>query len=289
LLVIAMPLVIVLRGDVWLGSASFDDASRPRHPLIVVDGDVTVRTGLDYPLVVLVGNVDVDGPLHDDLIVVGGNVLLNQHAVVEGSLVTLVGEVYRSPEATIRGVVGANVREWSDRTAPTRKLGQVDLVRQVRLGLAAGFGLLLLCLVVSAILPWSVVITAATARRHPIRSGLGGLTAGVAVPLVLLPLTLSLVGLPLALVISAGALLVWLVGLTAAGLLVGRRLLRGGPGENGFLRVLIVGLTPILLCLAIPVLGPALVAAIGLLGAGARLVSFVEQGRAIDALEAISD
>src|SRR5262249_20206098 len=76
LLVIAMPMVIVLRGDVWLGSASFDEASRPRHPLIVVDGDVTVRTSLDYPLVVLVGNVDVDGPLHDDLIVVGGNVLL---------------------------------------------------------------------------------------------------------------------------------------------------------------------------------------------------------------------
>jgi hypothetical protein len=288
LLIVAMPLILVWRGEVWLGPATFDTANRPTHSLIVVGGDVTLRAGLDSPLVVFVGNVDVDAPLRDDLVVVDGNVLLDQHAMVEGSLVTVVGQVYRSPSAVIRGTIGANVREWSDRTPTGQALKQVDLLRQVRLGLATGFGLLLLCLVVAALLPWSILITAATARRHPIRSALAGATGGIIVPLLLLPLTLSLVGLPLAAILSVGAVLVWLVGLTAVGFLVGRWLLNERSAHVGFMRVLIVGLTPILLVLAVPVAGPLFVATVGFLGAGARVVSFVERERALDALDAIA-
>jgi hypothetical protein len=138
------------------------------------------------------------------------------------------------------------------------------------------------------LLPWSIVVTAATTRYMPLRSALAALTGVVVVPLLALPLVLSLIGLPLALLLGLGAAVVWLVGLTAAGLLVGRWILNEGSRTHGYLRVVLVGLAPILLALAVPVLGPLFVGAIGFWGAGARMVSFVEKGRAVDAMEAIA-
>ncbi|MGH2459917.1 MAG: hypothetical protein ACRDIY_13750 [Chloroflexota bacterium] len=287
LLALAMPAMILLRGDLWLGPAAFDAASRPGHALVVVDGDVTLHDGMGYPLVVILGDVHVAGSTRDSLVVVDGNVFLERRAVVDDTIVVLGGRVFRAPGAVIQGTIGATVREWNGSPSASHSLDRVDLVQQVRLGLAAGLGLLLVCLVVVAVLPWSVVVTAATARRYPIRSGLAGLTGLLAMPFVVLPLTLSLVGLPLAILLGFGAVLIWLVGLTAAGFLVGRRILGSRPEQTSFLRVLIVGLAPILLALAVPVLGPLLVGAAGIVGAGARIVSFVERERAVDALATV--
>jgi hypothetical protein len=287
LLVGAMPLIIVGRGDVWLGSISFDESRVMSHALVVVDGDVAIRAPIDYPMVVFVGNVTIDAPVHNDLVVVGGNVSLTSRAVVDGNLVALVGQVYRAPGATVSGTIGAAVRDWSART-DRPAIEQVDLVRQVRLGLAMGLGLLLICLVVAAMLPWSIVVSAATARKFPIRSSLAAATSAVALPLVLLPLVLSLVGLPIAVVLSGAAVVVWLVGLTAAGYLVGRRLLGETAERRGFFPIVILGLAPLLLTLVIPVLGPLFVGAVGFLGAGGRIVSFVERERTQAALDAMA-
>ena len=282
----AMPLVIVARGDVLLGPARFDDSHRLDHSAIILGGDVAIDTVVEYPIVVVGGNLTVLGTINNDVVVVGGNVFLGGSALVDGDLVTIVGRVYRASGASVRGTLGGTVHAWANEVPPP-PLEQVNLIGQVRLGLAMGFGLLLLCLVVSAALPWSIVVTAATARRFPVRSALAAATSVVALPLVLLPLVLSLVGLPIAIVISFGALAVWLVGLAAAGYLVGRRILRQRAEPRGFLLVLIVGLAPILLILAVPVVGPLAVGTIGFLGAGARIVSFVERERALQALEAI--
>ncbi len=287
LLVIAMPLIIVGRRDVWLGPALFDDEHPLTHPLIVVDGNVTIRSGLSNPLVVVAGNLTIDGGAGDDVVVIGGNVFLTDRTVVDGDVVAVMGQVFRAPGAIVRGLVGSTVRDPTDGARyPT--IEAVDLLSQVRLGLATGLGLLLLCLVVAAVLPWSVVVTAATARRYPVRSTLAALTAVVVIPLLLLPLVLSLVGLPVAIVLSFGALAVWLVGLNGAGYLVGRRILSQRSGHRGYLTVLIVGLAPILIVLAIPVVGPVIVGGIGLLGSGARIVSFVETDRATDAVDSIA-
>lgn len=284
LLALAMPFLILLRGDLWLGPADIDAANSPGHSLVVVGGDVSVQEGMDYPLVVILGDVRVAGPMANALVVLGGNVYLDRSAIVDDAIVVLDGQVFRAPGAMIQGTIGASVRDWTGQREVGRSLGDVDLMRQSRLGLAAGLGLLLVCLAVVALLPWSVVMTAATCRRYPIRSGLAGLTGVLAVPFVVLPLTLSLVGLPLAILLGFGAVLLWLVGLTALGFMIGQRLLGRRPERSSFLRVLIVGLAPILLALAVPVLGPLVVGAAGVLGAGARIVSFVERERAVDAL-----
>ncbi len=287
LLALAMPTMILVRGDVWLGPASFDATNRPNHSLIVIAGDVSLEEGMDYPLVVILGNVQINGAMHDVLVTVGGNVFLRRHAMVDEAIVVLGGQVFRAPGAVIQGTVGAKLQDWSEGQVVASSLERVNLVRQVQLGLAAGLGLLLVCLVVVAAVPWSVVVTAATARRYPIRSGLAGLTGLVAVPFVVLPLTLSLVGLPLAVLLSLGTVLTWLIGLTGIGFLLGQCLLGSQPEHTSYLRVLIVGLTPILLVLAVPVLGPLVVGAVGVLGAGARIVAFVERERAVDAIATV--
>ena len=38
--------------------------------LVVIDGDVNLRSAINYPLVVVLGDVTVDGPIHNDLVVV---------------------------------------------------------------------------------------------------------------------------------------------------------------------------------------------------------------------------
>jgi len=287
LLAVAMPTLILVRGDVWLGPAAFNAANRPNHSLIVIDGDVSLREGMDYPLVVILGDVQVDGPMHDVLVTVGGNVFLDSHAVVDEAIVVFAGQVFRAPDAVVTGAIGATVRDWASQQEIHRPLEHVDLLRQAQLGLVTAFALLLLCLVVAAALPWSVVVTAATARRYPIRSVLAGLTGLLAVPFLMLPLTLSLVGLPLAMLLSFGAVLIWLVGLTASGFLMGQVVLGRRPEQTSFLRVLIVGLAPILVVLVVPVLGLMVVGAVGILGTGARIVSFVERERAEDAIAAV--
>ena len=286
LLACAMPLLIIARGNVAFGAARFDQAHALDHSIIILGGDVAIDTTVSYPVVVVAGNLNVTGQVHSDVVVIGGNVFLGASSVIDGDLVTIVGQVYRASGAAIRGTLGGTVHEWPNEIPPP-PLKQVDLMRQVRLGLATGFGLLLLCLVVSAALPWSIVVTAATVRTFPIRSALAAATSVVALPLLLLPLVLSLIGLPVAVVIIFGAIAVWLVGLAAAGYLVGRRILVPANQPRGFLLVLIVGLAPILLILAVPVFGPLAVGTIGFFGAGARIVSFVERERAMDALEAI--
>lgn len=287
LLALAIPIALFARGDVWLGPASFDAVNQPDHSLIVVGGNVALRGEIDYPLVVLLGDVRVGGSLNDVLVTVGGNVFLDHHAVTHEAIVVLGGQVFRAPGAVIQGTVGANIRTWDGQREASRSLEPFDLVRQIQLGLAAGLGLLLMCLVVVAVVPWSIVVSAATARRYPIRSGLAGLTGLLAVPFVLLPLMLSLVGLPLAILVGLGAVLIWLVGLTAAGFVIGQYLLGRRPEQSSLLRVLIVGLAPILLVLAVPVVGPLVVGAAGVLGAGARILSFVERERAADAIAAV--
>lgn len=288
LLIAAMPLIIVIRGEVWLGPAAFTPESPQLRPLIVIAGDVSVSGASVAPLIVLGGDATVDGVLSDDLVVIGGNIYLDRHAVINSSLVALIGQTYRAPDAQIQGAIGSAAHEWTNYPLTNRAIEQVDLIRQVRLGLAAGLGLLLLCLVIAAMLPWSIIITAATARYAPIRSALAAVTGLLAVPLLLLPLTLSLIGMPLAVLLSLGAVVVWLVGLTAAGFLIGRWLIGETAGQYGYLRVVVVGLAPILLSLAIPVLGPLFVGAVGFLGAGARMVSFVEKSRALVAMDAIA-
>lgn len=288
ILILAMPLVIVLRGDVWLGPATFDANSAPDHPLVVLRGDVTIHSEIHAPLVVLDGDVRVDAPLRDDLVVIVGDVLLDRHAEVDGSVVAIAGQVYRSPEAIVRGVLGARVRDWNERPPPSRPIERVNLARQIQVGLAAGLALLMLSLVVATLLPWSIVQSAATLRRFPIRSALAGATGAVLAPLMLLPLTLSLIGLPLALILSAGAVVIWFVGLAASGLLLGRWVLSDGAECRSLTQEIVVGLAAILLLLAIPVLGPLVVGVVGLLGAGGRIVSFVERDRVADALGALS-
>jgi hypothetical protein len=287
LLIFAMPVVIIARRDVWLGPATFDAAHPLTHPLILVGGDVTLSGGVDFPLVIVKGNLAVDGTVQDDVVVVDGNVSLTDRTVVDGDLVAVIGQIYRAPGATVHGLLGGTVRE-SDDNPISPPIKSVDLVSQVRFGLAIGLGLLLLCLCVAAVLPWSVVVSAATARRFPVRSTLAAVTAVVLIPLLLLPLILSLVGLPVAVVLSFGALAVWLVGLSAAGYLVGRWLLRRRAEPPGYLTALLVGLTPILLVLAVPLIGPVIVGGIGILGGGARIVSFVETDRATDALDSLA-
>ena len=129
------------------------------------------------------------------------------------------------------------------------------------------------CLTV--VFPWQIVLISSTLRASPLKSVGAGLACLVAFVFLVVPLGLSLAGLPFALLLSGAAFLAWLFGMAAAAVLVGRAAARGSVP---LLWATAAGLVILALVMAIPVVGPLSVSLAGLTGAGALAVALV--GRA---------
>jgi hypothetical protein len=146
----------------------------------------------------------------------------------------------------------------------------------MRLGLAAGLALLLAgtCLVV--VFPWQVVLISSTLRGAPLKSVAAGVMIFLTFVFLVVPLGLSLAGLPFALLLSAAAALAWLFGMAASAVLVGRFL---AHGPVSLLWAAAAGLVGLALLMAVPVVGPLLVTLTGLSGAGALAVALISRAR----------
>src|SRR5207248_602851 len=81
---------------------------------------------------------------------------------------------------------------------------------------------------------------------------------------LVVPLGLSLAGLPFALLLSAAAALAWLFGMTASAVVVGRFI---AQGKASLLWAAAAGLVTLAVVMAVPVLGPVMVTLTGLTGA----------------------
>jgi hypothetical protein len=150
------------------------------------------------------------------------------------------------------------------------------LGNSIRLGLAAGIALLLVGTCLTVVFPWQIVLISSTLRRSPVKSTGAGLGALLAFVFLVVPLGLSLAGLPFALLLSGAAFLAWLFGMAAAAVLVGRTVARDSVP---LLWATAAGLVVLAVVMAIPVIGPLAVSLAGLIGAGALTVSLVNRGR----------
>jgi hypothetical protein len=92
---------------------------------------------------------------------------------------------------------------------------------------------------------------------------------------LVIPLGLSLAGLPFAVLLTGAASLAWLFGITACAVVVGRLVARG---PVSLLWATAAGLVVVALVLAVPLVGALAVALLGLAGAGALAVALL--GRA---------
>lgn len=268
---LAIPVSAVLRGVVRVGPVTIPAGRDQARPLIVLGGPVRIEGRTSAPVVVLRGTIRIDGNAGDDVIAAGGSIRLDRGSEARGNVVSLGGQVVRDDGAQVfRGVIGSG----SPLPSTPARSGLFDLfVSRLRLAGLVVTALLLLGLGVWAVLPWPALVTTATARRFRLRSALLGVGTLLCAPLIVIPLAVSLAGLPLAVLLLLGLGGLWLIGLVSSAVRLGHRLLVLGGRPHSLLSAALVGLVCLGLLPALPVFGSLALLIAGCVGLGGALVA----------------
>jgi hypothetical protein len=268
--------------------------------LIVAGGTVQVRGPVAGTVYVAGGTVEVHEAIRRNLVVAGGTVLMGADASVGRDLTVSGGT------ATVAGTVGRNVlasagtltlastaRITGDLTANTSTpqiqagavIGGTQRIQQpshaknakgntvaawIGSRLFTALGLLLLGLLTIAAAPRFTRESQGMLAAHPWGSLLAGFLVLFLGPLALLILTVTLVGIPLALVLSWLWLAAILVGPVFVAILIGHAVLR--RTENMYL-ALAAGVLILFLLRLIPIVNGIVSLAAFLLGVGALVLT----------------
>lgn len=270
----ALPLTAVFRGIIHAGTRSLIVRTELSHPLISAGSNVTLTHGTRSLVLVIGGDLRLRGTARDDLVALGGRVYLDRGAHVRGDVLSILGGIYRGRGTTVDGRLGGALHAWNGTSRP-RSVNVVQLLgSSVRLGLAAGLALLLAGTCLTIVFPWQVVLISTTLRGALVKSVGAAAMILLTFTFLVVPLGLSLAGLPFALLLTAAASLAWLFGMTASAVLLGRLLARGAVS---LLWAAAAGLVCLAVVMAVPVLGPVAVTLSGLIGAGALAVSLISR------------
>ena len=202
---------------------------------VVTGDDLTVKAGevVAGDVVVTAGDLDVEGTVKGDAVVTGGNLRLGPTAVVEGDCVVTGGKMEVSPTAKIGGervvIAGPGLEglKWlglgKHVTEPVR--ASIKLVKEF-----AFFGFLMfLALLLVIFLPRQFArVEEHLAEDFP-RSALLGVAAMVLLPVSLVILVVSILGIPFAPLVLVAAILAALVGYITLGRVIGGRILKNKP------------------------------------------------------------
>ncbi len=245
----------------------------------MLSGTVTVPRGQSVgEVVVFHGRVFVAGVVVGDVVVIDGPVVISGQ--VSGSVVAMNGPIRLAATASVGGdVLGAQgVR--LDPGALVRGEVREDVAFTPRDALAAlgallgavaiAVSTLLMMLLLLALTPRALDLVAAAGRTAPFASMGWGVAISIAVPVLALAATASILGSPLGISLLLGVGLIWLAGLALAVFVVGRLIVREPRGRTralfaGWGVAAAVGLVP-LLNVAVWVLG-------SMFGLGAALVA----------------
>ncbi len=271
-----LPLSALFHGIVHVGPRALVASRLQTAPIIAVGSDVTLKHGSRYVVVAILGNVYVAGGVHDDVVALGGRVYLGRGSHVDGDVLSLLGGVYKARGAVVEGRIGGALHRWGGGETGARRDLPRFLFKNIRLGMAAGLALLLIGTCLTIVFPWQVVLISGTLRRSPLKSAATGLLCLLTFMFLVVPLGLSLAGLPFAILLTGAASLAWLFGLTASAVVIGRLVARS---PSSLLWSAAAGLVLLALSMVVPLAGPLLVAVIGLAGAGALAVALISRSR----------
>ncbi|WP_198665647.1 MULTISPECIES: bactofilin family protein [Haloprofundus] len=262
----------VVDGDVAgaSGSLTLEEGSTVGGDVAAGTGSLTVAEGATVGGDLSAGaqTASIDGTVEGDAEIGADEIRLGPSAVIEGDL-TYDGTLQRADGA----VVGGTVERDDDlvTAAPAGTDGPlVPGWASVVYGLLMNLLLGAVLLFVFPSFSQRVVLEAA---RSPGLSGGVGVLSLVVVPLVLLLLVVTLVGIPLALIGSVlFGLLVWVGGVYGR-FAVGAVILAYTDREGEW-AALVVGIVAVALVVQIPFLGWVVNLAVGLVGLGALLLAF---------------
>jgi hypothetical protein len=271
-----VPALAFGRGNVHLGSLQVDRDDMLPGTMLVLAGDVRIAGQTSAPLIVVGGDVTIHGRARDDVVTVLGSVLLEPGSVAGRDVVAMGGRILRGDGSVVMGNVAGQELRWTGSEIRTESDLLGALVARARLALLGAVAGTMLAISAVTLVPWLVILTAATGRGAPLQSGLIGMAGLACGPLLIVPLGLSLVGVPLAGILAIALILCWWLGAASAGFLLGRRLLALGGRDGSLTRASLIGGALLGAIVGIPVVGGVVLVLAGAAGAGAVLLALIE-------------
>jgi hypothetical protein len=246
--------VMQVRADVTIPAGVHRDA------VIVISGDVTIQ-GEVNTVIVVDGTATLTGARVETLVVTGGTADVAAGSTVDQ--VRILDSVYHaSPEATVGSYETIEPAMIGAAIAP--------LALAVWFGFAIAY--LLAGLVIAAIAGSQLRRAGASLTREPVTVAMAAIGVLIGLPLLVVLLAVTVVGIPAALAVAMVAIpLVWFVGSVSVAVRIGDWVLlqsRGRIEESHPVVAALIGLVVVGVLSVIPVIGFLL----GLAGAGAALL-----------------
>jgi hypothetical protein len=236
---------------------------------VVVEEEEEVDDAIAYG-----GNLLVKGRVRGDATAFGGNVHLGPHAVVHGDAVAFGGTVEREAGAKVHGETlsfgGSNGGVLGKHPLSAKNLEKHShsaipgLLAQFAVYFALGFVFLMFA-------PKPMKQIESELRRDPLRCGLTGVLGGAAILGLTVLLTITLVGIPFAVVLLLAAAVGLAMGFSALASEVGTRLPVLKANRKTQAAVLALGILVFLVVELIPVLGPLVLFCAGCFSLGATI------------------
>jgi len=257
--------------------------------VVSIFGDSHVSGNIGDSAVAVLGDVNVDSKIDGDVVAVFGTVRLGPHADVHGQVVDILGSLDRSPGSVIEGgTVGvmtglfgnvAGLQAWVRECL----LYGRPLAPDLRLGWVWGvaFALLALYLLIALLFRDQAQRCVQTLELHPGPSLLAAVLATLLVPVVMLALVITVVGIAAIPFLWLGLFCAHIFGRVVVLGWLGGRFLRLGnlhTATSLALAVLLGGVIAMALYL-VPILGFIVYALLGVFGFGAVIYTIVLTAR----------
>jgi uncharacterized RDD family membrane protein YckC/cytoskeletal protein CcmA (bactofilin family) len=246
---------------------------------VAVLGDLTVNGSVGEDAVAVLGDVYINGKVDGDVTAVLGSVTLGPQAVINGQLTEVLGTLHESPTAVVQGgtvhvlsgIIGsvAGLHSWIEQCflygrplAPT-----LDVAWAWWLALAT----LVFYVLLAAVFRDGVIRCVQTLDAHPGPSILATIIVTLLVPVVLVALCITVVGIAIIPILWIALLCAGVFGRVVAIAWLGSRCLRianTGAASQPALDALVGGLLVLLLYM-VPVLGLFVYMLVGVFGFGA--------------------
>jgi hypothetical protein len=253
-------------------------------------GDVTVNGRVTDSVIAFGGDVTINGAVGGTVAAFGGDVKLGPKAVIgknlspsEASLLLFGGNLTQAPGAqvtgqtkTFTGVNWGDFLSWAGRGmifSPMLGLSFFGWVVQTAF-------FLVLALVAAALMPRQLRGLQRQLGRKPwVSLGWGALTFFIVVPAILVVLVISVIGLLLVLPYGLFVLLAYFFVTTGVGAFLAQRVLTGFGGKENLMLAVVIGVVGTTVVSRIPAIGPVLLMAMMVFGAGAAVLGVAEWRR----------
>jgi hypothetical protein len=247
--------------------------------MVRIGNDVTVEEGrVVKDAVAIGGSVTVlsGGRVMGNAVAIGGDVNLKANARVEGDAVAIGGEILKEEGASVgknevailsgaKGILPA-FWKWSPLDFLYRSYLASLILHILVVMVIAALGVFLLLF-----LPDSLQIISSTIRQSALKSGGWGVGSILAIVLLLVFTTGSLLGIVLVPVLVIAVAVVGILGCVATGLFVGERTF--SPSAGSLIRPFLVGMLILAVIGLFPLVGGLVFLVANLFGFGAVLVS----------------